>query len=351
MKDKNYKIVSLYSFFPFQENLILELKDKLLNIENKNDLSGLLIFASEGINGTICADEDVIEIVFNLLKTYTNTKKLNIKVSFSRKKVFKKLKIKIKKEIVTMGIPEINPSQDNGTYIDSANWNKLVENQNTIIIDTRNHYEFSIGTFQNSINPNTRNFSEFPKWVDDHLDSHLENKESTNIAMFCTGGIRCEKATSLLKKKGYKNIYHLQGGILQYLDDIPEEKNLFEGECYVFDKRVALNLVIGICVFHVVLDEAQINFFVVNKKYREKGFGSYLMSYLIRKCEKLNINKLFLEVSQTNVEAQKFYSRFDFCTVGIRRNYYKDGSDALLKEKKINNQIIQKFNCADNQNA
>ncbi len=111
------------------------------------------------------------------------------------------------------------------------------------------------------------------------------------------------------------------------------------------------NLVIGICVFHVVLDEAQINFFVVNKKYREKGFGSYLMSYLIRKCEKLNINKLFLEVSQTNVEAQKFYSRFDFCTVGIRRNYYKDGSDALLKEKKINNQIIQKFNCADNQNA
>jgi len=241
MKDKNYKIVSLYSFFPFQENLILELKDKLLNIENKKDLSGLLIFASEGINGTICAEKNVIEIVMNLLNTYTNTNKLNIKVSFSEKKVFKKLKIKIKKEIVTMGVPEINPSQDNGTYIDSVNWNKLIKNQNTIVIDTRNHYEVSIGTFQNSINPNTRNFSEFPRWVDDHLDSHLENKEFTNIAMFCTGGIRCEKATSLLKKKGYKNIYHLQGGILQYLDDIPKEKNLFEGECYVFDKRVALD--------------------------------------------------------------------------------------------------------------
>ena len=241
MKVKNYKIVSLYSFFPFQENLILDLKNKLLEIENENDLSGLLIFASEGINGTICAEKNVIDIVINLLNKFTNNRNLNTKVNFSDKKVFKKLKIKIKKEIVTMGIPEINPSQDNGTYIDSVNWNKLIQNQNTIIIDTRNHYEVSLGTFQNSINPNTRNFSEFPKWVDDHLDSHLENKDSKNIAMFCTGGIRCEKATSLLKKKGYKKIYHLQGGILQYLNDVTEEKNLFEGECFVFDKRVALD--------------------------------------------------------------------------------------------------------------
>ncbi len=241
MKGKNYKIVSLYSFFTFQENLILDLKNKLLEIENEKDLSGLLIFASEGINGTICAEKNVVDIVINLLYKYTYNKNLNIKVNFSKKKVFKKLKIKIKKEIVTMGVPEIKPSQDNGTYIDSANWNKLIKNQNTIVIDTRNHYEVSIGTFQNSINPNTRNFSEFPKWVDDHLESYLENKDSKNIAMFCTGGIRCEKATSLLKKKGYKNIYHLQGGILQYLNDISEEENLFEGECFVFDKRVALD--------------------------------------------------------------------------------------------------------------
>ena len=241
MKGKNYKIVSLYSFFPFQEYLILDLKNKLIEIENENDLSGLLIFASEGINGTICADDNVIEIVINLLKKYTNSKNLNIKNTFSKKKVFQKLKIKIKKEIVTMGVPEINPIQDTGTYIESVSWNKLIKNQNTILIDTRNHYEVSTGTFQNSINPNTKNFSEFPKWVDDHLESHLENKELTNIAMFCTGGIRCEKATSLLKKKGYKNIYHLQGGILQYLDDISEEENLFAGECFVFDKRVALD--------------------------------------------------------------------------------------------------------------
>jgi len=231
MKGKNYKIVSLYSFFPFQENLIIDLKNKLLEIENENDLSGLLIFASEGINGTICAEKNVIDIVINLINKYTDNNNLNIKVNFSKNKVFKKLKIKIKKEIVTMGVPQINPSENNGTYIDSADWNKLIKNQNTIVIDTRNHYEVSIGTFQNSINPNTRNFSEFPKCVDDHLDTHLENKEFTNIAMFCTGGIRCEKATSLLKKKGYKNIYHLKGGILQYLDDITKEENLFEGEC------------------------------------------------------------------------------------------------------------------------
>jgi len=241
MKNKNYKIVSLYSFFPFQENLILDLKKKLLEIENDNDLSGLLIFASEGINGTICAEKNVINIVINLLNKYTDNRNLNMKASYSKKKVFKKLKIKFNKEIVTMAINGIKPSQDNGTYIDSANWNKLIKSQNTVVIDTRNHYEVSIGTFQNSINPNTRSFSELPKWVDEHLDTHIENKESTNIAMFCTGGIRCEKATTLLKKKGYKNIYHLQGGILQYLDDIPKEKNLFEGECYVFDKRVALD--------------------------------------------------------------------------------------------------------------
>ena len=176
MKGKNYKIVSLYSFFPFQEKIILHLKNKLLEIENENDLSGLLIFASEGINGTICAEKNVIDIVINLLNKYTDNRNLNMKVNFSKKKVFKKLKIKIKKEIVTMGINGINPSQDNGTYIDSSDWNKLIKNQNTIVIDTRNNYEVSIGTFQNSINPNTRNFSEFPRWIDDHLKSHLENK-------------------------------------------------------------------------------------------------------------------------------------------------------------------------------
>jgi len=241
MKGKNYKIVSLYSFFQFQENLILDLKNKLLEIENENDLSGLLIFASEGINGTICAEKNVIDFVINLLNKYAGNRNLNIKVNFSKEKVFKKLKIKIKKEIVTMGVSEINPAENNGTYIDSANWNKLIKNQNTIVIDTRNHYEVSLGTFQNSINPNTRNFSEFPKWVDDHLETHLENKQNTNIAMFCTGGIRCEKATSYLIDEGFSEVHHLEGGILKYLEDVSPEKSLWDGECFDFDQRVSLD--------------------------------------------------------------------------------------------------------------
>ena len=241
MRNNIYKIVSLYSFFSFQENLILELKDKLFNIEKNNDLTGLLIIAREGINGTICAEEEIIEKVINLITKFTDVNELNIKVSYSKKKIFKKLKIKLKNEIVTMGVPEINPSKDAGTYIDSFNWNKLIEDKNTIVIDTRNHYEVSIGSFKKSINPNTENFSEFPKWVDDNLENHLGNKKYKNIAMFCTGGIRCEKATSLLKKKGYKNIYHLKGGILKYLADISNEESMFEGECFVFDKRVALD--------------------------------------------------------------------------------------------------------------
>ena len=241
MRNNIYKIVSLYSFFSFQENLILELKDKIFNIENNNDLTGLLIISREGINGTICAEEEIIEKVINLITKFTDVNELNIKVSYSKKKIFKKLKIKLKNEIVTMGVPEINPSKDAGTYIDSFNWNKLIEDKNTIVIDTRNHYEVSIGSFKKSINPNTENFSEFPKWVDDNLENHLGNKKYKNIAMFCTGGIRCEKATSLLKKKGYKNIYHLKGGILKYLADISNEESMFEGECFVFDKRVALD--------------------------------------------------------------------------------------------------------------
>ena len=241
MKSKNYKIVSLYSFFSFQENLILELKDKLLSIEKNNDLSGLLIIANEGINGTICAEEKIIEKVLNLLRKFIGINKSNIKVSYSNKKIFKKLKIKIKNEIVTMGIPGIYPLKDSGTYIDSYDWNKLIKDQNTLVIDTRNHYEVSIGSFKESINPNTKNFSEFPEWVDNNLKKHLGNETPKNIAMFCTGGIRCEKATALLKKKGYKNIFHLKGGILKYLEEIAKEESLFEGECYVFDKRVSLD--------------------------------------------------------------------------------------------------------------
>ena len=183
----------------------------------------------------------IVDKVLNFIKRFVGINELNLKVSYSKTKIFKKLKIKIKNEIVTMGVPEINPSKDAGTYINSFAWNKLIKDQNTLVIDTRNHYEVSIGSFKDSINPNTENFSEFPEWVDNNLDKHLGNANYKNIAMFCTGGIRCEKATTLLKNKGYKNIFHLKGGILKYLEDISKEESLFEGECFVFDRRVALD--------------------------------------------------------------------------------------------------------------
>ena len=241
MRQNIYKVVSFYSFFANKEQKIIELKSNLLRIENENDLSGLIIIAKEGFNGTICAEAYIIERVLDLLKKFVGINELNLKVSYSKTRIFKKLKIKIKKEIVTMGVPQINPSKDTGTYIDAFNWNKLIKDQNTIVIDTRNHYEVSIGSFKKSINPNTKNFSEFPEWVDDNLEKYLGNENSKNIAMFCTGGIRCEKATTLLKNKGYKNIFHLKGGILKYLEEISKDESLFEGECFVFDKRVALD--------------------------------------------------------------------------------------------------------------
>ena len=209
MSNNIYKIVSLYSFFSFQENSIIELKEKLFSIEKNNDLSGLLIIAREGLNGTICSEESIIENILKLIKNIVGNNKLNIKVSYSKKKIFKKLKIKIKDEIVTMGVPEINPSKDSGTYIDSFHWNKLIKDRNTIVVDTRNHYEVSIGSFKKSINPNTDNFSEFPEWVDNNLGKYLGDDDSKNIAMFCTGGIRCEKASVYLNQKGFKNVFQL----------------------------------------------------------------------------------------------------------------------------------------------
>ena len=175
MRNNIYKIVSIYSFFSFQENLILKLQDNLLDIERDNDLSGLLIIAKEGINGTICAEEKIIGKVLNIIRKFIGINELNLKVSYSKTKIFKKLKIKIKNEIVTMRVPRINPSKDAGTYIDSITWNKLIKDRNTIVIDTRNHYEVSIGSFKESINPNTKNFSEFPEWVDNNLKKYLSN--------------------------------------------------------------------------------------------------------------------------------------------------------------------------------
>ena len=234
-----YKVISLYCFTKIERNLILDFKDKLLGYEN--NISGLIILGEEGINGTICGSERYTDKLFLFIKDFLNKNDLNEKISFSDKKIFKKLKVRIKAEIVTIGIKEINPVSNNGTYLDASKWNEVIEDENTILIDTRNYYEVKLGTFKNAINPNTNNFREFPKWVEKNLEKNIKNKKNHKIAMFCTGGIRCEKATSFLKKRGFENVFHLKGGILKYLETVKSDKNLYKGECYVFDERVALD--------------------------------------------------------------------------------------------------------------
>ncbi len=236
----NYKIVSLYCFSRISEKKLSKLRDKLEKFEGKG-LTGLLILAQEGLNGTICGKETIVDIFHREIKIFLKDQDLNEKISFSENKIFKKLKIKIKAEIVTMGIDDISPEIKSGIYVDSEQWNNLLTDEKTIVIDTRNHYEVSLGSFDNAINPNLKNFREFPDWLDKNLKNITNNNENINIAMFCTGGIRCEKATSLLLEKGYQNTYHLKGGILKYLEDIPSNRNKYKGECYVFDERVSVD--------------------------------------------------------------------------------------------------------------
>tara|TARA_B100000900_G_scaffold413964_1_gene439240 strand:+ start:2717 stop:3646 length:930 start_codon:yes stop_codon:yes gene_type:complete len=236
----SYKIVSLYCFYPIQKKDIFNVREQLIKYEFK-ELSGLIILAEEGINGTFCGKEIIVDQFYKEIKNLFREQDLNEKISYSRKRIFKKLKIKIKPEIVTMGTPNIHPRENSGIYMDPDEWNSLLNDEETVVIDTRNHYEVSLGSFKNSINPNLNNFREFPDWFDKNIENFVKKKEKTKIAMFCTGGIRCEKATSLLRNKGYKNVYHLKGGILNYLENVSPNRSLYKGECYVFDERVSLD--------------------------------------------------------------------------------------------------------------
>ena len=221
-------------FYKFKK--IINIKKNKKNLQNyfvNNFIRGTIILSQEGINGTISGKKKKLDLVINKIKKifkFNNFDSLNS--SKSKFQPFHRGKVKIKKEVVPMGIKVLKRKLKN--HVEPSKWNKLINDENTFLIDVRKPFEYDVGTFNGAVNPQVNNFREFPKYLKNlHKDK--------NIAMFCTGGIRCEKATSLLKKKGYKNIYHLKGGILKYLENIPKEKNLFEGECYVFDKRVALD--------------------------------------------------------------------------------------------------------------
>ncbi|MGB0372166.1 MAG: rhodanese-related sulfurtransferase [Opitutales bacterium] len=214
-----------------------EVRERLLKVATEQEIKGTILLAEEGINGTVAGLREQMDALFAAIREDSRLESLSYKESISEEQPFYRIKVRLKKEIVTMGVPHIDPNQTVGTYIKGEEWNQLISDPDTIVVDTRNDYEVAIGTFKNAVNPNTQSFREFPQWVEDNK----ENLEGKKIAMFCTGGIRCEKSTAFMKESGYKDVYHLDGGILQYLEDMPKEKSLWDGECFVFDNRVAVN--------------------------------------------------------------------------------------------------------------
>ncbi|ASQ44602.1 oxygen-dependent tRNA uridine(34) hydroxylase TrhO [Legionella clemsonensis] len=231
----NYVVAAFYKFTPFPD--YESMKESLLALMKEKEIKGTIILAAEGINGTICGESDNLSFFINFLQQYEGLSDLTFKISYSDYNPFEKSKVKLRKEIVTLGVPDIDPNTIYGTHIDPQEWNQLISDPEVLVIDTRNDYEVKLGTFKGAINPETENFRDFPDYVEKNLSQHKDKK----IAMFCTGGIRCEKSTAYLKKIGFNQVFQLNGGILNYLEKIPQNESLWEGTCFVFDNRVAVD--------------------------------------------------------------------------------------------------------------
>jgi UPF0176 protein len=227
-------VAALYRFARFPDPGAL--RQPLLDLCAANGVRGTLLLAQEGINGTISGPQAGIAAVVAHIRTLPDCADLTPKYSHAETMPFHRLKVRLKREIVTMGEPDIDPLASVGTYVKPADWNALIDSPDTVVIDTRNAYEVKVGTFAGAIDPETASFSDFPAWARAHR-AELEGKK---IAMFCTGGIRCEKSTAFLKAEGLEEVYHLDGGILKYLEDVPEAESRWQGECFVFDERVAV---------------------------------------------------------------------------------------------------------------
>lgn len=231
------RVTSLYQFSRFDDCEGIRRMLKLACERGK--VRGTLIVAPEGVNGTIAGTPEAIEEVLRQIRSLPGCADMAVKDSKADEMPFHRMKVKIKKEIVTMGEPEISPLDGVGHYVAPAEWNALISDPDTIVIDTRNSYEVEVGTFRNAINPQTRSFRDFPAWFRERREALIQGRKP-KIAMFCTGGIRCEKSTALLRAEGIDEVYHLKGGILKYLEEVPAEESLWEGECFVFDQRVCL---------------------------------------------------------------------------------------------------------------
>ncbi|MGC0224015.1 rhodanese-related sulfurtransferase [Pseudooceanicola nitratireducens] len=229
-----YTIAALYHFTRFQETAALQgpLKDLCLS----QGVTGSLLLAGEGINGTIAGSRAGIDAVLAHIRALPGCADLEWKESSAREQPFGRMKVRLKKEIVTMGQPDVDPRARVGHYVDPAEWNALIQSPDVAVIDTRNDYEVAIGTFEGAVDPKTESFRDFPAWWEANKD-RFHNKR---IAMFCTGGIRCEKSTNFLIGQGVEDVYHLKGGILKYLEEVPQEDSTWQGECFVFDGRVSV---------------------------------------------------------------------------------------------------------------
>jgi len=230
-----YLVAALYKFVRLDD--FEALQSPLLDVCKANDVMGTILLAREGINGTIAGPRLGIETVLRWLKRDARLADLEHKESRAEgENPFLRMKVRLKKEIVTMGVAGVDPNDTVGTYVAPEDWNDLIADPDVVLIDTRNDYEVSIGTFKGAVDPKTVTFREFPQWVREQEGLHNKPK----IAMFCTGGIRCEKASSFMKQEGFEEVYHLKGGILKYLETVPEGESLWEGECFVFDNRVSV---------------------------------------------------------------------------------------------------------------
>ena len=232
---QNFKVAAFYHFAALND--FESMRGPLQQRCEDLGLMGTILLAHEGINGTVSGPEQGIDRLLARLREDSRLAALKHKISWTVEQPFHRMKIKLKKEIVTMGVEDIDPNSIVGTYVEPEDWNRLIARDDVRLVDTRNKYEYNLGTFAGAEDPETDSFREFPEWVDNHLDVERDQ----HVAMFCTGGIRCEKATGYLLKNGFKNVYHLDGGILKYLEEIPVEESSWRGECFVFDNRVSVD--------------------------------------------------------------------------------------------------------------
>jgi UPF0176 protein len=233
-----YKVAALYQFVPLPD--VRELKDALHKLCTDLEIRGTLLLAQEGINGTVAGTEEGIDALMAELREgplfQGRLDNLELKFSLASEMPFKRMKVRLKREIVTLGDPQTDPLRRVGTYVSPAEWNRLLEEPGIVVLDTRNDFEVEMGTFDGAVDPRIKRFSEFKDFVKNELDP----KQHRKVAMFCTGGIRCEKASSYMLAQGFEEVFHLKGGILKYLEDVPEAESRWKGDCFVFDERVAL---------------------------------------------------------------------------------------------------------------